>query len=101
MIAQEADMPCCSTIYTWIYKGWVEGIERKHLLYPRKEKKQAPIKNKKPRKPDALSIEDRPESINNREEEGHFEIDLVILNRTKGVQLLTCTDKKQDMKLSD
>lgn len=39
IIAQE-DMPCCSTIYKWIYKGWVEGVERKHLLYPRKEKKQ-------------------------------------------------------------
>ena len=36
----------------------------------------------------------RPKVIENREEVGHFEIDLVILNKTKGEQLLTLTDRK-------
>lgn len=94
VISQEPDMPCCTTIYTWIYKGWIEGISQKDMLYPRKEKKVAPTTNKKPRKAGALSIEDRPEHVNKREEAGHFEIDLVILNKTKGQQLLTLTDRK-------
>ena len=40
------------------------------------------------------SIEERPESINNRLEIGHFEIDTVILRKEKGNCLLTLTDRK-------
>ena len=94
IISQQADMPCHTTIYTWIYKGWIPGISRKDLLYPRKEKKPSHPRWKRPRKNDLLSIEDRPESINHRQEVGHFEIDLVILNKNKGEQLLTLTDRK-------
>ncbi|NEW66897.1 IS30 family transposase [Carnobacteriaceae bacterium zg-84] len=94
MISQLPDMPSCTTIYSWVYKGWISGISRKLLLYPRKHK---PIKfNEKrpPRKANALSIEQRPQKINERKEIGHFEIDLVILNKKRGQQLLTLTDRK-------
>lgn len=40
------------------------------------------------------SIEERPESINNREKLGDFEIDTVIQTRAKNECLLTLTDRK-------
>lgn len=94
VISQMENMPSCSTIYQWIHKGWIKGITRADMIYPRKEKPIKKQTNSSPRKPDALSIEERPETINNREEDGHFEIDLIILNRNKGIQLLTLTDRK-------
>ncbi|SQG96660.1 transposase IS1239 [Streptococcus pyogenes] len=63
------------------------------MLYPRKskaEKKQASPNFK----PAGKSIEERPESINNRENLGDFEIDTVIQTRAKNECLLTLTDRK-------
>ncbi|QMI85763.1 IS30 family transposase [Carnobacteriaceae bacterium zg-84] len=94
MISQLPDMPSCTTIYTWVYKGWITGISRKHLLYPRKHKPLKSNEKRPPRKTNALSIEQRPQEINERKEIGHFEIDLVILNKKRGQQLLTLTDRK-------
>lgn len=94
MISQHKDMPCCSTIYNWVNKGWIKGISTKDLIYPRKKKKDKPIASSKtPRKKEGLSIDDRPEEINSRQEVGHFEIDLVILNQKKGSQILTLVDR--------
>lgn len=84
----------CVTIYTWIYKGGIAGISRKDLIYPRKPKAIKSNEKRPPRKNSALSIEQRPQEINARQEVGHFEIDLVILNKTRGQQLLTLTDRK-------
>lgn len=94
IISQLPDMPSCVTIYTWIYKGWITDISRKDLIYPRKQKRDKPNEKRPPRKANALSIEQRPQEINDRQEVGHFEIDLVILNKTRGQQLLTLTDRK-------
>lgn len=82
-ISQQKDMPCFSTIYSWIKKGWIRGISQKDLLYPRKTKKDQSNKLKAIRKKGGLSIDQRPEAINRRKEIGHFEIDLVILNKKK------------------
>ena len=94
VISQKKGMPCFSTIYSWIEKGWIKGICKKDLIHPRKRKKTFHKKTKDIRKRGGLSIDLRPKVIENREEVGHFEIDLVILNKTKGEQLLTLTDRK-------
>lgn len=94
IISQFPDMPSCMTIYTWIYKGWITGISRQDLIYPRKQKTTQYNEKRPPRKANALSIEQRPQNINKRQEVGHFEIDLVILNKKRGQQLLTLTDRK-------
>lgn len=94
IISQLPGMPSCTTIYTWINKGWIANISRKDLIYPRKNKPIKTYEKRPPRKANALSIEQRPQEINERKEIGHFEIDLVILNKKRGQQLLTLTDRK-------
>ena len=62
-----------STIYYWIHHGKL-GLNKQNLLYPRKGKtvkKQASPNFK----PAGQSIEQRPEAINLRLENGHYEID--------------------------
>ena len=63
------------------------------MLYPRKVKAK-----KKQASPDfksaGKSIEERPESINKRENVGDFEIDTIIQARAKNECLLTLTDRK-------
>ena len=79
-----------STIYYWIQKL---GLSKQDLLYPRKGKavkKQASINFK----PAGQSIEQRPEAINLRLENGYYEIDTVPLTRAKNYCLLVLTDRK-------
>ena len=62
-----------STIYYWIHHGKL-GLTKHNLLYPRKgktTKKQASLNFK----PAGQSIEQRPEAINLRLENGYYEID--------------------------
>lgn len=79
-----------STIYYWIHHGKL-GLSKQDLLYPRKGKavkKEASINFK----PAGKSIEQRPEDINLRLENGHYEIDTVLLTRAKNYCLLVLTD---------
>lgn len=81
-----------STIYYWIHHEHL-GVTKADMLYPRKEKtkkKQASLNFKSAGK----SIEERPASINKRENIGDFEIDTVIQTRAKNECLLTLTDRK-------
>ncbi|VKC64514.1 transposase [Streptococcus pneumoniae] len=81
-----------STIYYWIHHGKL-GLSKQDLLYPRKGKalkKQASTNFK----PAGQSIEQRPEAINLRLENGHYEIDTVLLTRSKNYCLLVLTDRK-------
>ena len=81
-----------STIYYWIHHGQL-GLTRADMLYPRKE--TAKKKHASPNfKPAGKSIEERPESINKRENFGDFEMDTVIQTRAKNECLLTLTDRK-------
>ena len=81
-----------STIYYWIHNGHL-GLTEVDMLYPRKVKAK-----KKQASPDfksaGKSIEERPESINKRENVGDFEIDTIIQTWAKNECLLTLTDKK-------
>lgn len=81
-----------STIYYWIHHGHL-GLTSNDLLYPRKSKKKRKhiestfrIKGQ--------SIEIRPESINQRREFSHYEIDTVILTRDTKKCLLVLTDRR-------
>lgn len=88
---KKVDVPI-STIYYWIHHGHL-GLTKADMLYPRKRK--AEKKKASPHfKPAGKSIEERPESINKRENVGDFEIDTVIQTRAKNECLLTLTDRK-------
>ena len=81
-----------STIYYWIHHGKL-GLTKQDLLYPRKGKsvkKQASSNFK----PAGQSIEQRPEVINLRLENRHYEIDTVLLTRAKNYCLLVLTDRR-------
>jgi len=69
------------------------GVTKQDLLYPRKGKA-----NKKQASPNfksaGKSIEQRPEAINLRLENEHYEIDTVLLTREKNYCLLVLTDRK-------
>lgn len=81
-----------STIYYWIHHGKL-GLTKQDLLYPIKGKA-----NKKQASPNfksaGKSIEQRPEAINLRLENEHYEIDTVLLTREKNYCLLVLTDRK-------
>ena len=81
-----------STIYYWIHHGKL-GLTKQNLLYPRKGKtvkKQASPNFK----PAGQSIEQRPKAINLCLENGHYEIDTVLLTRAKNHCLLVLTDRR-------
>ena len=91
-----------SAIYYWIHHEKL-GLTKQDLLYPRKGKsvkKQASTNFK----PAGQSIEQKPEAINLRLENGHYEINTVLLTRVKNYCLLVLTDRRsrhQIHRLSD
>ncbi|MFM0773768.1 IS30 family transposase, partial [Streptococcus suis] len=81
-----------STIYYWFHNGHL-GLKKSDMLYPRKRK--GIKKHASPNfKPAGKSIEERPEVINLRLENGHYEIDTVLLTRAKNQCLLVLTDRR-------
>lgn len=85
---------CHETIYAWIYKQspneekmyWYEYLRRKQ----KKRKKQQGRGVHKSHIPDRVSISQRPESINNRTEFGHWEGDSIEgKHKSNGVGLHT------------
>jgi IS30 family transposase len=67
------------------------GLIYKHLRHKLKHRKR-PVGEDKSKIKDKTSIELRPEKVNNREEFGHFEMDLVIGKEHKGA-VLTITER--------
>lgn len=88
---------CLRTLYNWIASGAL-SVAYHDLLYPqyRKPKKQRVTQ---PKHMLGLSIEERPESINDRSEYGHWEIDTVLLTKEKGECLLTLTERKTRLEI--
>lgn len=81
-----------STIYYWIHHGKL-GLTKQNLLYPRKGKTVK--KQARPNfKPAGQSIEQRSKTINLHLENGHYEIDTVLLTRAKNHCLLVLTDRR-------
>lgn len=88
----EGTMVCTKTLYNYIDLGLI-GV--KNIDLPMKvrlnTKKRRSHQNKRVL---GLSIEERPEEINERKEFGHWEIDTVVGKKTKDQVLLTLTERK-------
>lgn len=87
------DMVSVERIYQYIRQDKEKGGELyKHLRHKLKHRKRS-VNGDKVRIKDRISIEDRPERANNREEFGHFEMDLIVGKGNKGA-ILTLTERK-------
>lgn len=81
------------TIYTYIYSNY----DRRNLFYSHLRRKHIwRIKrgSRKPRIPKDLLITCRPENINNRNEFGHWEADLMVFKRGIKTNLITLRERK-------
>lgn len=85
-------IPSTKTLYNWIDEGKlsVKNIDLEMKLR-RSTKGKKSRENKKVL---GTSIEERPESIETREEFGHWEIDTVLGHKSKDDALLTLVEKK-------
>jgi len=87
-----SEMVCTKTLYNYIDAGLLEIKNIDLPLKLRRSLKSRRIKNNK--KKLGTSIDERPESINDRSEFGHWEIDTVIGKKTKDqAALLTMTER--------
>lgn len=88
---------CLRTLYNWMASGLL-SVAYHELLYPqyRKPKKKRVTT---PKHNLGLSIEERPGSIDERSEYGHWEIDTVLLTKEKGECLLTLTERKTRLEI--
>lgn len=90
---KEEEICSLSTLYSYTERGLlkVKNIDLPEKVGRRVKKK----KNRKHKRLHGQSIEKRPESINDKKEFGHWEIDLVIGKKEKTDQvLLTLTERK-------
>lgn len=93
LFTAEKDSLSLSTLYSYTERGLlkVKNIDLPEKVGRRVKKK----KNRKHKRLHGQSIEKRPESINDKKEFGHWEIDLVIGKKEKTDQvLLTLTERK-------
>lgn len=81
------------SIYHYIYSD----MDRRYLLHKHLRRKH-PYRirrgQRKPRIPNELMIGSRPEMINNREEFGHWECDLMVFKKGKRENLITLRERK-------
>lgn len=80
------------TLYRYIDQGYIPQISNKNLLIKSRKRKRAYHKVQAARPPKGVSIEKRPDHINNRRTFGHWEMDLVIGKRQKN-PLLVLTER--------
>ena len=88
---------CFKTIYNLIDRDLIPGVSHQSLWekHKRKQKHRSLHRKRKRPVPPGRSIENRPEFITEREEVGHWEIDLVVGGQGKGsAVLLTLTERK-------
>jgi len=87
------EMVCVERIYQYVRQDKSNGGDLyKHLRHKLKHRKR-PVNDEKVRIKDRIGIDQRPAEVNNREEFGHFEMDLVIGKDNKGA-ILTLTERK-------
>ena len=88
---------CFKTIYNLIDRDLIPGVSNESLWekHKRKQKHRSLHRKRKRPVPPGRSIENRPESVDEREDAGHWEIDLVVGGQGKGsAVLLTLTERK-------
>lgn len=86
---------CTSTLYSYITKRVFRHLTNKDLWEKGKPKKQGYQPVRRIAHPALPSIANRPEAINQREEPGHWEIDLVIGKANSSPVLLTLLERKK------
>lgn len=88
-----ADIPCVRTLYNWIDLGFLQTINLDLLLKTRRKTKCERVR--KNRTNLGRSIEERPKSVADRQEFGHWEIDTVVGSRAgQGAVLVTLVERK-------
>jgi len=88
---------CAKTIYSYIDKGWIQGVSNESLWEKRKRGKTHNSLFRKAKRiaPPGRGIADRPAEVETREEAGHWEIDLVVGGTGLGkAALLTLVERK-------
>ena len=87
---------CLQTLYNYIHNNFFCRISDKDLCDKARRKKKARPKHKRPswKNLDGISIDQRPETINNRESFGHWEIDLVVGPKSDKHPILTLVERQ-------
>jgi IS30 family transposase len=87
---------CTKTIYNYIDQGLIEGVTNESLWEKRKRHKRQRHTLRRSRKAPTRrqSIEKRPEQVKQREEFGHWEIDLVVGPSRSKAALMTLVERK-------
>lgn len=85
---------CVTTLYSYIDKGLFLHLTNKNLWVKgqRKKRKYEPVQ--RVAHPKLPSITQRPEEINNRQEPGHWEMDLVVGKKGTKAVLLTLANRQ-------
>ena len=84
---------CTSTLYSYISKGVFLHLTNKDLWVKGQKKKQKRETVKRIAHPLLPSITQRSEEATNREEYGHWEMDLVVSRKGKKTVILTLTER--------
>lgn len=93
---------CVATLYSYIDKGIFLKITNKDLPVKKEEKRKYKKVKVHKRKAAGTSIEERPESIMNREEFGHWEMDTVVGAQGKSKKsFLVLTERKTRTEIVD
>lgn len=84
------------TIYQYIYSQEGQALKLyQYLATERKKRNQRHVrKHRKCIIPNRVSIHERPEAANNRDEFGHFEADLTFFKGNQSANLLVITERK-------
>lgn len=89
---QNIMMVSVERIYQFIRQDKATGGNLYHYTRHKLKHRKQPISKNGSRIKDRISIEQRPEKVNNREEFGHFEMDLVVGKDNQGA-ILTLTER--------
>lgn len=83
---------CVKTIYNYIHAGYIKGFKVNNLPYAREKKEKKETVEKRPFSR-GRSIEERPKSILERKEYGHWEMDTVYSSHDDKTCLLVLTER--------
>ena len=84
---------CKATLYSYIDQGIFYELTNNHLWEKPHRRKKTEQKQSRVTHPKFPSIENRPAYINNRQEMGHWEIDLVLGKRPGKAALMVMTER--------
>lgn len=90
-------IPSTKTLYNWIDEGKLSVINMDLAMKLRRSTRRTRARNHK--RVLGKSIEERPQSIETREEFGHWEIDTVLGHKSKDDALLTLIERKTRHKI--